>query len=308
MLSRVIISGSRSRLAPVSSRSLSAGTELLGHLADATLTEDQQSYRDLARSFAAEELAPHAAEWDRTGHFPVDILKQASSLGFGAMFAREEFGGTGLTRTDGAIIVEELAAGCTSTTAYLTIHNMCCWMVDTFGTPEQRAHWIPKFAAMDVLSSYCLTEPGSGSDAASLSTKAVKEGDYYVLNGSKAFISGGGVSDVYLVMCRTGGAGAGGVSCLLVEKNMPGVSFGENEKKMGWRNQPTCQVFFDNVKVPVGNIIGAEGDGFKIAMKGLDGGRLSIGACSLGAAKAAMACAVRRPTDRSMTTRTVAHL
>ena len=258
--------------------------DALENLASVSLNEDQVAFRELARDFSLAELQPYAAQWDRESHFPVDTLRAAAQLGFGAMFCKEEHGGTGLGRLDGATIFEELSAGCTSTTAYLTIHNMCAWMIDTYGTPEQRAEWVPKFASMEKLSSYCLTEPGSGSDAASLSTRAVLDeatGEF-VLDGSKAFISGAGTTDVYLVMARTGGggSGAGGVSCFLVEKGMEGLSFGENEAKMGWKSQPTRAVFFDGVRVPKTHMLGGvdrEGQGFKIAMSGLDGGRLSIG-------------------------------
>ena len=277
--------------------------ESLEHLSESALSEDQRAFRDLARDFSLAELQPNAAKWDRESYFPVETLRQAASLGFGAMFVSEDYGGTGLGRADGALIVEELAAGCTSTTAYLTIHNMCAWMIDTYGSVDQRESWLPRMAGMDVLASYCLTEPNSGSDAASLSTKAEydPETDEFVLHGSKAFISGAGTTDVYLVMARSGGigTGAGGVSCFLVEKGMPGLSFGENEAKMGWKSQPTRAVFFDGVRVPAKtHLLGEEGQGFKIAMSGLDGGRLSIGACSLGAAKCALETAASYVKER----------
>uniref|UniRef100_A0A7S2WBK3 Isobutyryl-CoA dehydrogenase, mitochondrial n=1 Tax=Rhizochromulina marina TaxID=1034831 RepID=A0A7S2WBK3_9STRA len=282
----------------VARRGLAAGSEGLHALLDAVMTEEQREYQAVARAFAENELAPHAADWDRDSHFPVDKLREAAALGFGGLFVSAEHGGSELSRVDGSVIVEELAAGCTGTTAYLTIHNMCGWMIDTFGSDEQRAEWLPRFCSMDVLSSYCLTEPGSGSDAASLATRAERDGDEYVLNGSKAFISGAGVTDVYLVMCRTGGEGPGGVSTLLVEKDTPGLSFGKNEYKMGWKCQPTAAVIFEDCRVPVANRIGNEGDGFKIAMRGLDGGRLSIGACSLGAARACHDIATDYVKDR----------
>ncbi len=264
-------------------RTLATGVLDNGH----NLTEDQLQFQSMARTFAENELRDSAADWDREKHFPVDTLREAAQLGFAGIFVREENGGTGLGRVDGTVIFEELAAGCTSTTAYLTIHNMCAWMIDTFGTREQQERFLPSMCTMDTLTSYCLTEPGSGSDASSLSTKATlsSDGSHYILNGSKAFISGGSRSDLYLVMVRTGGPGPRGISCVAVEAGTPGLSFGAQEKKMGWNSQPTCEVIFEDCKVPVQNRIGEEGQGFKIAMAGLDGGRLSIASCSLGAAK-----------------------
>jgi hypothetical protein len=253
------------------------------------LTADQEAIRDMARAFAVEALAPHAAAWDEDGFFPVATLREAAGLGLASIYVREDVGGSGMTRLDAAILFEELSAGCTSTAAYLSIHNMVSWMIDTFGEEAQRRRWLPDLCAMRLLASYCLTEPGSGSDAASLRTTARGEGNStYVLNGGKAFISGAGASDLYLVMCRTGGEGPAGVSSVLVEKGTPGLSFGQPEKKMGWRSQPTAIVSFDGCRVPVANRIGAEGDGFKIAMRGLDGGRVNIAACSLGAARACL--------------------
>ena len=253
------------------------------------LTADQQAMRDMARAFAAEALAPNAAQWDETGFFPVDKLREAAALGLASIYVREEGGGSGLTRLDAAILFEELAAGCTSTAAYLSIHNMVSWMIDAFGDEAQRHRWLPDLCTMRRLASYCLTEPGSGSDAASLRTTARAEGNStYVLDGSKAFISGAGASDLYLVMCRTGADGPAGISSVLVEKGTPGLSFGKHEKKMGWRSQPTAVVSFDGCRVPAENRLGAEGDGFKIAMRGLDGGRVNIAACSLGAARACL--------------------
>lgn len=253
------------------------------------LTAEQEALRDTARSFAAEALAPHAAEWDEHSHFPVDTLREAAALGFAGLYVREDVGGSGLTRLDAALLFEELSAACTATAAFLSIHNMVSWMIDTFGDEAQRRRWLPDLCAMRLLASYCLTEPGSGSDAASLRTSARVEGDSaYRLDGSKAFISGAGASDLYLVMCRTGGDGPGGISSVLVEKGTPGLGFGKPEKKLGWRSQPTAIVSFDACPVPVANRIGAEGEGFKIAMRGLDGGRVNIAACSLGAARACL--------------------
>ncbi|MGB5949522.1 MAG: isobutyryl-CoA dehydrogenase [Parvibaculum sp.] len=251
------------------------------------LSEDQRAFQEMARTFAAEELAPHAAEWDRTHFFPVETLRKAAALGLAGIYVKEDVGGSGLTRLDAALVFEALSEGCTSTAAFLSIHNMASWMIDTFGSELQRHRFLPKLTTMELIASYCLTEPSSGSDAASLRTRAVKDGDHYVLNGSKAFISGGGVSDIYVCMVRTGEAGAKGISCLIVEKGTPGLSFGAPERKMGWNSQPTAQVIFEDCRVPVANLIGKEGEGFKIAMMGLDGGRLNIGACALGTAKAA---------------------
>ena len=252
------------------------------------LGEEQQAFQDVARNFAAAELAPYAADWDRDAHFPVDKLRMAAELGFAGIYVREDVGGSALTRLDAALIFEALSEGCTSTAAFLSIHNMASWMIDRFGTEEQRQKWLSKLTPMDIIASYCLTEPSSGSDAASLKTKAERDGDHYVLNGSKAFISGAGTSDLYVCMVRTGEAGAKGVSCLVNEKDTPGLSFGAPERKMGWYSQPTAQVIFEDCRVPVANRLGAEGEGFRIAMMGLDGGRLNIGACSLGTATAAL--------------------
>tara|TARA_B100001939_G_scaffold323313_2_gene314442 strand:+ start:4191 stop:5327 length:1137 start_codon:yes stop_codon:yes gene_type:complete len=255
---------------------------------DFSLTEEQRAIQDMARDFAEREFAPHAAKWDETHHFPEDKLKQAAELGLAAIYVREDVGGSGLDRLDAAIIFEELSKGCTSTAAFLSIHNMVTWMIDRYGSDELRRKYCPGLAKFDLVGSYCLTEPGSGSDAAALKTRAVRDGDHYVLNGSKAFISGGGRSDVYVVMVRTGKDGPKGISALVVEKETPGLSFGAQEKKLGWHSQPTSMVIFEDCRVPVSNRLGAEGEGFKIAMKGLDGGRLNIGACSLGAAQACL--------------------
>lgn len=258
---------------------------------DFDLSEEQRAFRDMARDFASNEMAPFAADWDAGPVFPVDALRKAAALGFGGLYCRDDVGGTGLTRLDAAIIFEELAAGCTSTAAFLSIHNMASWMIDRFGNDEQRQAYLPKLMTMEHFASYCLTEPGAGSDAAALKTRADRDGDDYVLNGTKAFISGGGVSDLYVVMCRTGGEGPKGISTLVVPKDTPGLSFGKQEKKLGWHSQPTAMVIFEDARVPVANRLSDEGDGFKIAMAGLDGGRINIGACSLGAARACLEAA-----------------
>jgi len=250
------------------------------------LDEDRRALREAAATFAREEMAPHAPRWDEEHIFPVETLRKAAELGFAGLFVREDVGGTGLGRLDGAIIFEELATACPSTAAYLSIHNMVAWMIDRFGSEEQRRRWLPDLVSMRTFASYCLTEPGAGSDAAGLRTTARREGDHYVLNGSKAFISGGGASDVYVVMCRTGGEGPDGISAVVVEKGTPGLSFGRQERKMGWHSQPTSPVLFEDCRVPVANRLGEEGQGFRIAMQGLNGGRINIAACSLGGARA----------------------
>jgi alkylation response protein AidB-like acyl-CoA dehydrogenase len=249
------------------------------------LTEEQQAFQSTARQFARDDMMPHARDWDENSVFPIETLRAAAALGFAAIYVREENGGTGLTRLDAALIFEELAQGCTSTAAYISIHNMVAWMIDTYGDAAARARFLPKLCSMEHFASYCLTEPGSGSDAAALTTKARRDGDHYVLDGAKAFISGGGVADIYAVMARTGAAGPKGISCIVVEKGTPGLSFGAQEKKLGWKSQPTAMVMFENCRVPATNLIGAEGQGFRIAMAGLDGGRLNIAACSLGGAQ-----------------------
>lgn len=253
-----------------------------------SLTEDQIAIRDMAQDFAAETLAPHAARWDEEKHFPVEEMRAAAALGMGGIYIRDDVGGSGLTRLDAALIFEALSTGCPTVAAYISIHNMCAWMIDRYGSDEQRQRFLPQLCTMEHLASYCLTEPGAGSDAAALKTKAVLDGHHYVLNGQKQFISGAGVSDIYVVMARTGEAGAAGISTIVVEKDTPGLSFGANEKKMGWNAQPTRAVIFENCRVPVANRLGPEGIGFKIAMAGLDGGRLNIGACSLGGAQGAL--------------------
>jgi len=252
---------------------------------DFNLTEDQRAFQATARQFAREQMAPNARAWDEGEIFPVEVLYQAAALGFGGIYVKDDVGGSALSRLDATVIFEELAQGCTSTAAYISIHNMSAWMIDAFGGEPQRKKFLPKLCTMEHLASYCLTEPDSGSDAASLKTSAKRSGDHYVLNGSKAFISGGGAADIYVCMVRTGGAGPKGISCIVVEKGAPGLSFGAQEKKLGWKSQPTAMVNFENCRVPVGNLIGAEGDGFKIAMAGLDGGRLNIAACSIGGAQ-----------------------
>jgi len=249
------------------------------------LTADQTAFRDTARAFSDAELAPHAAHWDEHHVLPREALQKAAALGFGGVYVREDVGGSGLTRLDAAIIFEELARGCTSTTPFLSIHNMASWMIDNFGHDDLRRHHLPDLATMRRVASYCLTEAGSGSDAAALKTRATRDGNHYILNGAKAFISGGGVSDVYVVMARTGGEGPRGISTFLVEKETPGLSFGAQERKLGWHSQPTSAVIFDDCRVPAENLIGIEGQGFKIAMAGLDGGRVNIAACSLGGAQ-----------------------
>jgi alkylation response protein AidB-like acyl-CoA dehydrogenase len=252
------------------------------------LTDDQIAVRDMARDFAAEKIAPHAAAWDEQKHFPVDVMREAAALGMGGIYIRDDVGGSALTRFDAAMIFEALATGCPTVSAFISIHNMAGWMIDAYGSDEQRRQWLPQLCSMQKVASYCLTEPGSGSDAAALRTRAVRDGDHYVLNGQKQFISGAGAGDLYVVMVRTGEDGPRGISTLVVEGDTPGLSFGANERKMGWNAQPTRAVIFENARVPVANRIGEEGVGFRIAMAGLDGGRLNITACSVGGAQAAL--------------------
>ncbi len=259
---------------------------------DFELTEDQRAIQAAARRFAQERLLPYASEWDEKEIFPIETLRAAAALGFAGIYVREDVGGSAMGRLDAAIIFEELAAGCTSTAAFISIHNMSSWMIDCFGSEEQRQRFLPHLTTMENIASYCLTEPNSGSDAASLKSRAVRDGDHYILNGSKAFISGGGVSDIYVCMVRTGEDGPGGISCLVIEKDSPGLSFGKKERKMGWNSQPTAQLIFDDCRIPIRNRIGVEGDGFRIAMRGLDGGRVNIGACSVGTASSALEEAV----------------
>ncbi|MFJ4574202.1 acyl-CoA dehydrogenase family protein [Streptomyces sp. NPDC088846] len=253
-----------------------------------SLTEDQQALVETTLDFAQDHLAPHAVRWDRDKHFPLDVLRKAAGLGLGGVYVREDAGGSGLTRADGILVFEALASGCPSIAGYLSIHNMVAWMIDTYGDDEQRARWLPRLCAMDDLGSYCLTEPGAGSDAGALSTRAVRDGNDYVLTGVKQFISGAGVSQLYIVMARTGGAGPDGISAFLVDRDDPGLSFGPNETKMGWNAQPTRQVILDGVRLPADRLLGRTGDGFRIAMSGLNGGRLGIAACSLGGARSAL--------------------
>lgn len=266
--------GEDSLVPPVTSLDIASG-----------LSEEQVEMQSMALNFAMKEMFPVMSHWDQNQIFPVDVLRKSAELGFGAIYTSEEYGGTGLSRLDASVIFEALSHGCVSTTAYITIHNMVCWMIDKYGTPAQRSHWVPLMSSMDKLGSYCLTEPGAGSDAAGLSTVARREGNMFILNGSKAFISGAGDTDVYLVMVRTGGKGPKGITCLLVEKGMKGLNFGKKEMKMGWNSQPTRAIIFEDCEVPVENIIGSEGQGFNIAMSGLNGGRINIASTSLGAAQ-----------------------
>lgn len=262
------------------------------------LTPDQMAIREAAERFTAAEITPFAAEWDEKHIFPRETIRKAAALGFGAIYVREESGGIGLGRLEAALVMEAMAHGCPSTSAFISIHNMAAWMIDCFGSEAVRSAFLPSLVGMDRIASYCLTEPGSGSDAAALRTTAVREGDHYVVTGSKAFISGGGVNDLYVTMVRTGEAGPRGISCLVIEKDRAGVSFGTNERKLGWHSQPTAQVHFDGVRVPVANRVGEEGEGFRIAMAGLDGGRLNIGACSLGGAQRALDEAIAHVRER----------
>ena len=255
---------------------------------DFNLTEDQRAIEEAARSFAAEELAPHSARWDEEKHFPVDVLRKAAGLGFAGLYVREDVGGSALGRLDASIVFEQLSYGDVASAAFISIHNMVSWMIDRFASDDLRHRYLPRLTSTELIASYCLTEPGSGSDAAAMKTVAVMDGDDYVLTGSKAFISGAGVSDVYLIMARTGGPGAKGVSAFVVERDWPGVSFGANERKMGWNAQPTAQVNLDSVRVPAANRLGGEGEGFRFAMAGLDGGRINIASCSLGGAQLAL--------------------
>src|SRR5260370_23582775 len=270
------------------------------------LTPDPLAIREMAKSFADKRIAPTALEWAETEHFPVDVLREAAALGMAAVYVREEHGGSGMTRLDATLIFEALSTGCPSVASFLSIHNMVSWVVDRFGSPELQTRYLPRLASMEVISSYCLTEPGAGSDAAALTTRARRGGDDYVLDGVKQFISGAGASDVYLVMARTGEGGSSGVSAFMVEKGAPGLSFGAKEKKMGWRAQPTRQVIMEGVRVPAANLVGAEGDGFKIAMAGLDGGRLNIGACSIGGGQAALDKAIVYMRERKAFGRRIA--
>ena len=263
-----------------------------------SLDADQIAIRDMARAFADEHFAPNAIAWDEAKHFPVAEMRKAAALGMGGAFIAEDVGGSGLSRLTGTLIFEALATGCPTVAAYLSIHNMTAWLIDAFGSEGQRQRWLPKLCTMDLLASYCLTEPGAGSDAGALATRAVRDGEHYVLNGQKQFISGAGAGDLYLVMARTGGAGPAGITAFLVPGDSAGMSFGAVERKMGWNAQPTRAVVFQNLRVPAEDRLGEEGSGFKIAMTGLDGGRLNIAACSLGGAQAALEKALAYMKER----------
>ena len=262
------------------------------------LTEDQIAIQDMARTFTLDAIVPNAAEWDEQHIFPRATIKAAADLGFGAIYISEESGGIGLGRLEAALIMEAMAFGCPATSALISIHNMAAWMIDTFGSAELKVRYLPDLVSMEKIASYCLTEPGSGSDAAALKTSARRDGDHYVVNGTKQFISGAGVNDIYVTMVRTGDEKAKGISCLVVDKDTPGLSFGAPEKKLGWNASPTAQVIFEDCRVPVANRVGAEGDGFRFAMAGLDGGRLNIGACSLGGAQRCLDEAVKYTKER----------
>lgn len=272
------------------------------------LTEDQRAIQEMARRFTAERITPHAAHWDETHHFPRDVVTATAQLGFAGIYVPEAHGGTGLGRLEAALIFEAMAEGCPSTSAFISIHNMVAWMISRFGSDEVRARYLPDLLSMRRLGSYCLTEPGSGSDAAALKTRAERDGDAYVVTGSKAFISGAGENEVYIVMCRTGGPGPSGISALVIEKDWPGVTFGAPERKLGWNSQPTALVHLDGVRVPAANRLGAEGEGFRIAMMGLDGGRLNIGACSLGGAQRCLAEALAYTRTRQAFGKALAEL
>ena len=262
------------------------------------LSEEQTAFYDMAKDFAIKKMAPNAEKWDEEKIFPVDTLRELAGLGFGGIYVNPDLGGSGLSRLDSTLIFEALSHGCTSTAAFLSIHNMANWMIDSFGSNELKESIVPDLCTMNKIASYCLTVAGAGADAGNLKTKAVKDGDYYIVNGTKSFISGGGYSDVYVTMVRTGDKSAAGISTLMIEKDSPGISFGAQEKKMGWNSQPTAQVIFEDCRVPIKNLLGNEGDGFKIAMKGLDGGRLNIAACSLGTAQSAFERSVEYVGDR----------
>jgi alkylation response protein AidB-like acyl-CoA dehydrogenase len=270
------------------------------------LTDEQRQIQEMARQFTADAITPHAAEWDEQHIFPRDTIRAAAELGFAAIYVSEESGGIGLGRLEAALIMEAMAYGCPSTSAFISIHNMASWMIDRFGSQAVKDKYLPSLVTMERMASYCLTEPGSGSDAAALKTRAVLDGDHYVVNGSKQFISGAGENEVYVTMVRTGEEGPKGISCLVIEKDMAGVSFGANERKLGWHSQPTRQVTFEDVRVPVENRVGGEGEGFRFAMMGLDGGRLNIGACSLGGAQRCLDEAIAYTRDRQQFGRPIA--
>ncbi|WP_431471178.1 acyl-CoA dehydrogenase family protein [Sphingosinithalassobacter sp. LHW66-3] len=270
------------------------------------LTDDQRAIQEMAQRFTADNITPHAGEWDEKHIFPRDTIRSAAELGFAAIYVSEESGGIGLGRLEAALIMEAMAYGCPSTSAFISIHNMASWMIDRFGSDAVKAKYLPSLVTMDRMASYCLTEPSAGSDAAALKTQAVRDGDNYVVTGTKQFISGGGENEIYVTMVRTGDTGSGSISCLVIEKDMPGVSFGAQERKLGWHSQPTAQVILDEVRVPVENLVGAEGEGFRIAMMGLDGGRLNIGACSLGGAQRCLDEAIAYTRDRQQFGRPIA--
>lgn len=262
------------------------------------LTDDQLAIREVAQRFTADNITPFAAEWDAKHIFPRETIQKSAELGFGAIYVSEQSGGIGLGRLEAALIMEAMAYGCPSTSAFISIHNMASWMIDRFGGEAVKARYLPSLVTMETIASYCLTEPGSGSDAAALKTTARRDGDHYILNGTKQFISGAGANEIYVAMVRTGEDGPKGISCMVIEKDMPGVSFGAQEKKLGWHSQPTAQLILEDVRVPVENLVGAEGEGFRIAMMGLDGGRLNIGACSLGGAQRCLDEAIAYTKDR----------
>ncbi len=264
-----------------------------------SLTDDQLAIQEMAQRFTADNITPNAAEWDEKHIFPIDTIKKTAELGFGAIYVSEESGGIGLGRLEAALIMEAMAYGCPSTSAFISIHNMAAWMIDRFGSQTVKDKYLPDLIGMDKIASYCLTEPSSGSDAAALKTTAKLDGDHYVLNGSKQFISGAGSNEIYVAMVRTGEDGPKGITCMVIEKDMPGVSFGANEKKLGWHSQPTAQLILEDVRVPVENVVGGEGEGFRIAMMGLDGGRLNIGACSLGGAQRCLDEAINYTKERT---------
>jgi len=274
---------------------------------DFELSEEQRQIRAMAQGFARERMAPEAARWDEEKIFPEAVLREGAALGFGGLYCRDDVGGSALSRLETALVLEELATACPSTAAYISIHNMAAWMIDRFADDALRRRLLPQLTSMEHFASYCLTEPSAGSDAAALRTRAERDGEHYVLNGSKAFISGGGRSDIYVVMCRTGGEGPKGISTLAVPKDTPGLSFGKQERKLGWNSQPTAMVNFDNARVPVANRVGAEGEGFRIAMAGLDGGRINIAACSLGGARAALEAALGYTRERKQFGQPLAH-
>ncbi|MCX8474894.1 MAG: acyl-CoA dehydrogenase family protein [Sphingomonas sp.] len=271
------------------------------------LTDEQLQIQEMARAFTADRITPHAAEWDEKHIFPRETIKAAAELGFASIYVSEESGGIGLGRLEAALIMEAMAYGCPSTSAFISIHNMGSWMIDRFGSQAVKDKYLPSLVTMDRLASYCLTEPSSGSDAAALKTRAVRDGDHYVVTGTKQFISGGGENEVYVTMVRTGEEGPKGISCLVIEKDMAGVSFGAQEKKLGWHSQPTAQVILEEVHVPVENLVGGEGEGFRIAMMGLDGGRLNIGACSLGGAQRCLDEAIQYAKDRQQFGKAIAN-